>query len=283
MTDLFWSAAWADYIGADGALVTQVLQRATLLDDNTAEQLRRSELDTYGSVRGPVDAAMNRLWPVAEAHGLRGALACARQSAARAVRVHLAGDEIASDRWSIWRATDHALGFTVAALVMRAVADPADTTELTRVWTAVLGPLPERYAPNEDRGPVTCRECGGTAGAPGVSAAEADRYARHLQRGNQVFLDAAQGDVDRLRFQLGEFARTHMGHDEIRRLIAVELDAVKGISPRVRAELERRFGITGQWRVSNEGGAGGTSPPAKQSLPAGDGIVESLFDLEGAS
>ncbi|MHA6626918.1 hypothetical protein ACU61A_15895 [Pseudonocardia sichuanensis] len=244
---LHWSREWADLVGGDGPIITDLLGRlAPALTDEQARQIKKADFARYGTVHSSLDYANRRAWEIADRNGLRTALACARQTVDRVIDT-IAPHNPASgtnDRWHLWSYPRRALDGVITALVIRRAA-PADLVdEFAALWCDIHGPLPESAeldtgVPAHDR----CPECGQTRGVRVVTEAEAARYARHLQAGQAHALEWAQEDAARARRQLAEFARQHMSRDAVRELVRQELNDTPGLSAKARAHLHQRFGI----------------------------------------
>lgn len=241
---LHWSSAWADIVGGDGPIITDLLGRlAPALTDDDADALRRAEL--AGRYRESLRRGHEQAWKLADRGGLRTALACALQSADRVIDTIAPYDPSSgtNDRRHRWRPAERALSGVVAALVVRRAADPVLIERLAGPWTQVQGELPT-YAELDTTVPAVncCPHCGHPQGVRVVTEAEAARYARHLMAGQEASVRWAQEDAERARRMLAEHSRTHLSKADVREAIQVAL-RIPGISAKARAELHRRFGI----------------------------------------
>lgn len=241
MTELHWSSAWAEVIGADGPVITDLLGR--VIPNLTGQQRddiargHREEHSTEGRMAGGLDAA----WSVATTNGLRTALACALQSAGRALRTHITGP-VGSDDWHRWTRLDMPVDGVVAALVVRRHDPSAD--QLAASWEAVMGPLPPLDDLTETGvgEPDLCLDCWRPKGARYVTEAEAARYARHLHDLVVSSARAAYEREDEARKAMSAGLRTYARPSELREA----LDASLGwpgvtVPPKVRRHVEDQF------------------------------------------
>lgn len=244
---LHWSQAWADLVGGDGPIITDLLGRiGPALTDEQAQQVKKADFARHGTVHTSLGYAHRRAWEVADVNGLRTALACAHQSADRVIDTIAPFDRTSgtNDRWHLWSYPRRALAGVVTALVIRRNAPAELVEELLALWCDVFGPLPE-YAELDTKVPAhdRCHECGQTQGVRVVTEGEAARYARHLLASHEHGLKWAQEDAARARRQLAEFTRTHLSRDSVRELVRQELEGTPGLSAKARAHLHERFGI----------------------------------------
>jgi len=232
-TVLHWSSAWAEVVGADGPTITDLLGR--VIPTLTAEQrgdLRRMQQSEGRTVRG-LDAA----WAVADANGLRTALACALQSGDRALRTHITGP-VGPD-------IDDVIHCVLAALVVRRHHAPA--VQLVGAWEQVMGDLPAIDDLVEaERGPEYCLACNRPAGARYVTEAEAARYARHLHGMNVDGAEIAMREASEARRNLARRLQDYIRPAELQEALDACLDWPGVTVPlKVRRHIEdqiaRRF------------------------------------------
>jgi len=230
---LHWSFAWAEVVGADGPTITDLLGR--VIPTLTTEQrgdLRRIRQSEGRTVRG-LDAA----WAVADANGLRTALACALRSGDRALRTHITGPTGPD--------IDDVIRCVLAALVVRRHHAPA--VQLTDAWEQVLGDLPTIDGLVEaDRGPEYCLACNRPVGARYVTEAEAARYARHLHGMNVDGARIAAREASEARRNLAHRLQDYIRPAELQEALDACLDwPGVTVPPKVRRHIEdqiaRRF------------------------------------------
>jgi hypothetical protein len=250
MTDtqvLHWSQAWADLVGGDGPIITDLLGRiAPAMTDDQAAQIKKADFARHGTVHTTLEYAHRRAWAVADPNGLRPALACALQTVDRVIDCIAPFDPASgtNDRWHQWSYPRRALDGAITALVIRRAAPDDLPEELSALWCDVFEQLPV-YAELDTEVPgPKCFECGQVNGLRVVTEAEAARYARHLEQGMRHAVDWAEEDAAKARRQLAEFTVSHMSRDAVRELVRRELASTPNLSAKARAHLERRFGIT---------------------------------------
>lgn len=234
-TVLHWSDAWAEVVGADGPTITDLLGR--VIPTLTTEQ--RDDLRRMRPARGHDSA-----WAVADANGLRTALACALQSGDRALRTHITGP-VGSGDWSLWTGIVDAIHGVLTALVVRRHHAPA--VQLADAWEQAMGDLPTIADLVEaERGPEYCLECNRPAGARYVTEAEAARYARHLHGMNVDGAKIAMQEASEARRNLARRLQDYIRPAELQEALDACLDWPGVTVPlKVRRHIEdqiaRRF------------------------------------------
>jgi hypothetical protein len=259
---LHWSTSWAELVGADGYVISDILGRiAPALTEDQAAALRRGEHDQAGGFRNGLLNTASAAWKVAELDGLQTAFACAAQSAARVIAAIAPYDRESStnDRWHRWQPAERALAGVVQALVVRRSADPAVVEQLARVWTAVMGPLPERVELDTATA-NRCPTCNTPAGTRMVTEAEAVRYARHLRRGDEFNAEMLRERAAEATRRLAEFQRTHVDRDAVRDAVDAALTTA-GATAKVRNAIRGVLGTRSDAQPADGPRAQQTSPP----------------------
>lgn len=254
--ELHWSRQWADVVGGDGHLITDLVGRVIpFLTTDDAEALRKAETP---ETRRAADGS-NKPWEVADAHGLRAALACAHQSAGRAVDTIAPYDPLnPHGPWIRWQPARRAAVGVCAALVLRRVADPELVNVLSRVWCSARGPLPE-WIDTDTEPPDTVVRV--------VSEAEAARMVRHARAGLEFSTRQAREDAAAARTALTGHMARNVSKDAIRDLIVEALDEA-GIAGKARRMFEARLATGPRSRLDTE-------PPVPADL--------ALFDVGPAT
>lgn len=220
-TDLRWSPAWARVIGADGPVVTDLIgRRIPCLTVEQRDRLRIAHRDHW-PVDNRVTPDMWRVWETADGNGLRAALACATQSADRALRTHITGPT-GSDDWSRWIDIEDTLHRLMEAVVLRRV-NPA-MAALAWPWEQVMGALPALDDLAVAQGPPCCWECKRPTGARLVTEAEATRYARTLLAGHEAAARAAYEREDAMRVAMREWRADYLWISEVQEAVEAVLN-----------------------------------------------------------
>jgi hypothetical protein len=240
--ELRWSATWADVVGADGPVITDLIGRVI---PHITEQQRGDLADAHRQrhpTEGRMALGMDRAWHVATANGLRSALACALQSADRALRTHITGP-VGSDDWHRWMRLDNPVDGVIAALVVRR-HDPT-VAGMAAPWETVMGALPALDDLAEADGALEyCLECKRPTGARYVTEAEAARYARHLHGLVVASAHAALEREDETRRMLADGLRGYARPADLRMALDACLDwPGVAVPPKVRRHIEHQFAI----------------------------------------
>lgn len=258
-TTLRWSLAWAEVVGADGPVITDLLgTRIPCMTETQRDQLRQAWKARY-PVSNRAHHHLDQLREAADAHGLRAALAAALQSCDRALRTHITGP-VGSDDWHRWMGITDPLRAVIHALVLRRVT--RDTGALTEPWEQVMGALPQvDDLTAAEPGPDACVECGAPRGAQYVTKAEAARYARRLQSLGEAGVRAARESEDAMRARMRDWRGHYLPIPEVRDAVEHALSGVPAstrdrIVRRLEGRLPMRFdGEPGQPDLFTAGGA----------------------------
>lgn len=244
---LHWSKEWADLVGGDGPVITDLLGRiAPAFTDDDADRFKGATFTRHGTCRAEVDRGCKAAWDLADPNGLRTTLACAHQTADRVIDTLAPYDPSSgvNDRWHRWCYTRRALHGAVTALVVRRFAPPGLVETLSGVWCDVVGQLPDHVELDTEVPGRRCHECGTPSGVRVVTEAAAAEAARRAYDVNVWNAEQAKRAAERATRMLAEHGRTHLSRDDVRELVRMELAATPGLSVKARAHLERRFAIT---------------------------------------
>ena len=205
--ELRWSAQWAEVVGPDGPVITDILGlRVPCLTVRQRDELRCAYRDRW-PVDSRVTPSLHGVWETADRNGLRTVLACAIQSVDRAIRTHITGP-VGSGDWHLWVDLEEPLHRLMQALVLRRIAAPMAV--LAGPWEAVMGELPPLVDLAPAESPRYCLECLRPLDARLVTEAEAQRHALALHDSVFGAARAAYEREDAMRRRMNDWQRDYV-------------------------------------------------------------------------
>lgn len=239
--ELRWNACWAELVGVDGHLVTDLVGRQVpALTDELIEAMRQTEIQWSDRFR--VTSAVLEAHKIADRNGVRVVAAAARQSAERAANVHIVGERNTvewSDSFHRTMAARHAAEHTALALVVRQHAPTELVDLLSHVWCTVMGPLRELIPLKPAKGDCACGRPPGDV----VFAADAAAQVRNVQAGVAMSIDVLNAELAAFKSAARECGRRHIVRVDVARAVRAALDEAPRLPQATRAWLEKRLGL----------------------------------------